>query len=230
MNAIQKWQQRARAVAATMSQDELKAKEKQLDSLLTDLDLGLYSFDAQSVQALSRSTATPRLGLYPVRATSLVAADQADELRSVAKQVQYQRLWLQRQRDQGKTTLADVPRLPEFKQLKGWIVDLATAHLYNSRGIESRATKHCTIGTNGYIKVADTMLHRVVMASWINAVNPDLLGVLDYCHVHHVNPNAKKTLAGNTLDHLALVDRADHAKLTGAQRTLTKYFDQLYQD
>lgn len=230
MSAIKQWQQRAKADAANMSQAELLAKEKQLDSLLTDMDLGLYSLGGQSIQALSRSTAKPRLGLNPVRATSLVSADQANELRSVAKRVRYQRLWLQRQRDQGKSTLADVPELPEFKQLKGWIVDLATAHLYNSRGVESMATKHCTIGTNGYIKVADTMLHRVVMASWINAVNPELLGVLDYCHVHHVDPNAKKTLAGNTLDHLALVDRSDHAKLTGAQRALTKYFDQLYKD
>lgn len=230
MNAMDRLRERAKADAANMSQAELKAKIKQLDSLFDDLNLGLYSFNGQSIQALSRSTATPRLGLCPVRATSLVSADQADELRSVAKQVQYQRLWLQRQRDQGKTTLADVPELPEFKQLKGWIVDLATAHLYNSRGIESRSTKRCTIGTNGYIKVADTVLHRVVMASWINAVNPDLLGILDYCHVHHVNPNAKKTLAGNTLDHLALIDKADHAKLTGAQRALTKYFDQLYKD
>lgn len=225
MNAIQQWQQRARVDAANMSQAELKAKEKQLDLLLTDLDLGLYSFDAQSIQDLSRSKAKPRLGLYPVRATSLVSADQANELRSVARQVRYQRQWLQ-----NHDTIVPVPELPEFKQLKGWTVDLATAHLYNSRGIESRATKRCTIGTNGYIKVADTMLHRVVMASWINAVNPDLLGVLDYCHVHHVNPKSKQTLVGNTLDHLALVDRADHAKLSSAQRTLTKYFDQLYQD
>lgn len=228
MNAIQQWQQRAKAAAANMSQDELIAKEKQLDSLLTDLDLGLYSLGGQSIQALSRSTAKPRLGLCPVRATSLVSADQANELRETAKRVQYQRLWLQRQRDQGKSTLADVPRLPEFKQLKGWIVDLATAHLYNSRGIESRATKRCTKGTHGYIKVADTVLHRVVMASWINAVDPDLLGVFKHCHVHHINPKAKATLQANTLDQLALVDRADHAKLTGAQRALTKYFDQLY--
>ena len=229
MNAIKQWQQRAKAAAANMSQDELKAKERQLDSLLDDLNLGLYSFDAQSVQALSRSTAKPRLGLYPVSATSLVSPDQANELRSTARQVQYQRLWLQRQRDQGKSTLADVPELPEFKQLKGWIVDLATAHLYNSRGIESRATKRCTIGTHGYIKVADTVLQRVVMASWINVVNPDFLPMFDEYQVHHVNPNAKKTLAGNTLDHLVLVDKADHAKLSGAQRALTKYFDQLYQ-
>lgn len=229
MNVMDRLRERAKKDAATMTRAELIAKEKQLDSLLTDMDLGLYSLNGQSIQALSRSTATPRLGLCPVRATSLVSTDQANELRSVAKQVRYQRLWLQRQRDQGKSTLADVPELPEFKQLKGWIVDLATAHLYNSRGVESRATKHCTIGTNGYIKVADTMLHRVVMASWINAVNPDLLGILDYCQVHHVDPNAKQTLQGNTLDHLALVDKADHAKLTGAQRALTKYFDQLYQ-
>lgn len=230
MNAMDRLKQRAKKDAANMTRAELIAKEKQLDRLLDDMDLGLYSLGGQSIQSLSRSTATPRLGLNPVRATSLVSADQANKLRSVAKQVQYQRLWLQRQRDQGKSTLADVPRLPEFKQLKGWIVDLATAHLYNSRGIESRATKRCTIGTNGYIKVADTVLHRVVMASWINAVNPDLLGVLDYCHVHHVNPNAKRTLHGNTLDQLALVDKADHAKLTGAQRALTQYFDQLYQN
>lgn len=230
MNAIQQWQQRAKAVAATMSQAELKAKEKQLDRLLTDMDLGLYSLGGQSIQALSRSTATPRLGLCPVRATSLVSTDQANELRETAKRVQYQRLWLQRQRDQGKSTLADVPRLPEFKQLKGWIVDLATAHLYNSRGIESRATKRCTIGTNGYIKVADTVLHRVVMASWINAVNPDLLPMFDQCQVHHIYPKAKATLQANTLDHLALVDKADHAKLSGAQRALTKYFDQLYKN
>jgi uncharacterized phage infection (PIP) family protein YhgE len=221
--------QRAKKDAANMSQAELKAKIKQLDSLLDDMDLGLYSFDAQSIQALSRSTATPRLGLNPVRATSLVNADQADELRSVAKQVRYQRLWLQRQRDQGKSTLADVPELPEFKQLKGWIVDLATAHLYNSRGIESRATKRCTKGTHGYIKVADTVLHRVVMASWINTVNPDLLPMFDQCQVHHINPQSKATLTGNTLDKLVLVDQSDHAKLSGAQRALTKYFDSLYQ-
>lgn len=229
MSVIDRLKQRARVDAATMTKAELKAKIKQLDSLLDDMDLGLCSFDAQSVQALSRSKAKPRLGLYPVRATSLVSADQANELRSVAKQVQYQRLWLQRQRDQGKSTLADVPELPEFKQLKGWIVDLATAHLYNSRCLESRATKRCTIGTNGYIKVADTVLHRVVMASWINTVKPDLLPMFDQCQVHHVNPNAKQTLQGNTLDQLALVDKADHAKLTGAQRALTKYFDSLYQ-
>lgn len=141
MNAMDRIKQRARADAANMSRAELLAKEQQLDRLIDDLDLGLYSFDAQSIQDLSRSTAKPRLGLCPVRATSLVSPDQAEELRSTARQVQYQRLWLQRQRDQGKTTLADVPHLPEFKQLKGWIVDLATAHLYNSRGIESRATK-----------------------------------------------------------------------------------------
>lgn len=229
MNAIEQWQQRARAAAANMTREELIAKEQQLDSLLTDLDLGLYSLGAQSIQDLSRSTATPRLGLNPVRATDLVSADQAEELRSTARQVQYQRLWLQRQRDQGKSTLADVPELPEFKQLKGWIVDLATAHLYNSRGIESRATKRCTLGTHGYIKVADTVLQRVVMASWINAVNPDFLPMFDEYQVHHVNPNAKKTLAGNTLDKLVLVDQSDHAKLSGAQRALTKYFDQLYQ-
>lgn len=230
MNAMDRLKQRAKKDAANMTRAELLAKEKQLDSLLTDLDLGLYSLGGQSIQALSRSTATPRLGLNPVRATSLVSPDQAEELRSTARQVQYQRLWLQRQRDQGKTTLADVPELPEFKQLKGWIVDLATAHLYNSRGVESMATKHCTIGTNGYIKVADTVLHRVVMASWINAVNPDLLPLFDQCQVHHVNPKSKRTLVGNTLDHLALVDKADHAKLSGAQRALTKYFDQLYKD
>ena len=229
MNAMDRLKQRVRADVANMSQDELKAKEKQLDLLLTDMDLGLYSFDAQSIQALSRSTATPRLGLCPVRATSLVAADQADELRSVAKQVWYQRLWLQRQRDQGKTTLADVPELPEFKHLKGWVVDLATAHLYNSRGVESKATKHCTIGTHGYVKVADTVLHRVVMASWINTVNRGLLPLFDQCQVHHLNPKSKAILAGNTLDKLVLVDQSDHAKLNGAQRALTKYFDQLYQ-
>lgn len=229
MSAIEQWQQRAKAAAANMSQAELIEKERQLDRLLTDMDLGLYSFDSQSIQALSRSNATPRLGLYPVRATSLVSADQANELRETAKRVRYQRLWLQRQRDQGKTTLADVPHLPEFKQLKGWIVDLATAHLYNSRGIESRATKRCTLGTHGYIKVADTVLQRVVMASWINAVNPELLPMFDQCQVHHVYPRAKATLAGNTLDKLVLVDQSDHAKLSGAQRALTKYFDQLYQ-
>lgn len=229
MNAMDRIKQRARADAANMSRAELLAKEQQLDRLIDDLDLGLYSFDAQSIQDLSRSTAKPRLGLCPVRATSLVSPDQAEELRSTARQVQYQRLWLQRQRDQGKTTLADVPHLPEFKQLKGWIVDLATAHLYNSRGIESRATKRCTLGTHGYIKVADTVLQRVVMASWINAVDPDLLPMFDEYQVHHVNPNAKKTLAGNTLDKLVLVDKADHAKLSGAQRALTQYFDRLYQ-
>ncbi|MEO5285022.1 hypothetical protein [Limosilactobacillus allomucosae] len=229
MNAIEQWQQRARAAAANMTREELIAKEQQLDSLLTDLDLGLYSLGAQSIQDLSRSTATPRLGLNPVRATSLVSPDQANELRAVAKRIQYQRLWLQRQRDQGKTTLADVPELPEFKQLKGWIVDLATAHLYNSRGIESRATKRCTLGTHGYIKVADTVLQRVVMASWINAVNPDLLPLFDQCQVHHIEPKAKATLKGNTLDRLVLVDRSDHLKLSGAQRALTKYFDHLYQ-
>ena len=224
MNAIQQWQQRARAVAATMSQDELKAKEKQLDSLLTDLDLGLYSFDAQSVQALSRSKAKPRLGLHPVRATSLVNADQANELRVMAKRVQYQRLWLQ-----NHDTLVAVPELPEFRSLKGWTVDLATARCYTKTGIESKATKCCTVGTHGYVKVGDTVLHRVVMASWINAVDPDLLGVFKHCQVHHVNPKAKKTIAGNTLDRLNLVERSDHLKLTGAQRTLTKYFDKLYQ-
>lgn len=220
--------ERAKKDAANMTRAELIAKEKQLDNLFDDLNLGLYSFNGQSIQALSRSTATPRLGLYPVRATSLVSADQADELREVARQVQYQRLWLQRQRDQGKTTLADVPELPEFKQLKGWIVDLATAHLYNSRCLESRVTKRCTIGTHGYIKVADTVLHRVVMASWINTVKPDLLPLFDQCQVHHINPKAKATLAGNTLDHLVLVDKADHLKLSGTQRALTKYFDRLY--
>ena len=224
MNAIQQWQQRARVDAANMSQAELKAKEKQLDSLLTDLDLGLYSLGGQSIQALSRSTATPRLGLCPVRATSLVNADQADELRETARQVQYQRLWLS-----NHDTLVAVPELPEFKSLKGWTVDLATARCYTKTGVESMATKHCTVGTHGYVKVGDTVLQRVVMASWINAVNPDLLGVFKYCHVHHINPNAKRTLHGNTLDHLALVDRADHTKLTGAQRALTQYFDSLYQ-
>lgn len=231
MSVMDRLKQRAKKDAATMTRAELKAKEQQLDLLLTDMDLGLCSFNGQSIQALSRSTATPtpRLGLNPVRATSLVNADQADELRSVARQVQYQRLWLQRQRDQGKSTLADVPELPEFKQLKGWIVDLATAHLYNSRCLESRATKRCTIGTHGYIKVADTVLHRVVMASWINAVNPDLLPMFDQCQVHHIYPKAKALLAANTLDKLVLVDQSDHAKLSSAQRALTKYFDQLYQ-
>lgn len=228
MSVMDRLRERAKKDAANMTRAELIAKEKQLDNLFDDLNLGLYSFNGQSIQALSRSTATPRLGLYPVRATSLVSADQADELREVARQVQYQRLWLQRQRDQGKTTLADVPELPEFKQLKGWIVDLATAHLYNSRCLESRATKRCTIGTHGYIKVADTVLHRVVMASWINTVKPDLLPLFDQCQVHHINPKAKATLAGNTLDHLVLVDKADHLKLSGAQRALTKYFDRLY--
>lgn len=225
VNAIQQWQQRAKAVAATMSQDELKAKEKQLDSLLTDMDLGLCGLNGQSIQALSRSTATPRLGLCPVRATSLVSADQADELRSVAKQVQYQRLWLQ-----NHDTIVAVPELPEFKSLKGWTVDLATARCYTKTGIESKATKCCTVGDHGYVKVGDTVLHRVVMASWINAVAPDLLSIFKHCQVHHIYPKAKKTLAGNTLDRLNLVERSDHAKLTGAQRTLTKYFDQLYQD
>lgn len=225
MNAVKQWQQRAKAVAATMSQDELKAKIKQLDLLLTDLDLGLYSFDAQSIQDLSRSTATPpRLGLNPVRATSLVSADQANELRETARQVQYQRQWLQ-----NHDTLVDVPELPEFKSLKGWTVDLATARCYTKTGIESKATKRCTKGTHGYIKVADTVLHRVVMASWINAVNPDLLPMFDQCQVHHINPQSKAILAGNTLDKLVLVDQSDHAKLSGAQRTLTKYFDKLYQ-
>lgn len=224
MNAMDRLKQRAKADAANMSQAELKAKIKQLDSLFDDLNLGLYSLGGQSVQDLSRSTATPRLGLNPVRATSLVNADQANELRSVAKQVQYQRLWLS-----NHDTLVPVPELPEFKQLKGWIVDLATAHLYNSRGIESRATKRCTIGTHGYIKVADTVLHRVVMASWINAVNPDLLPLFDQCQVHHIYPKSKAILAANTLDKLVLVDQSDHTKLSGAQRALTQYFDQLYQ-
>lgn len=225
MNAIQQWQQRAKAVAATMSQAELVAKEKQLDSLLTDLDLGLYSLGGQSIQALSRSTATPRLGLNPVRATSLVSADQANELRETAKRVRYQRLWLQ-----NHDTLVPVPELPEFRSLKGWTVDLATARCYTRTGIESKATKHCTVGDHGYVKVGDTVLQRVVMASWINAVNPDLLGIFRHCQVHHVNPKAKNTIQGNTLDRLALVDRSGHAKLTGAQRALTKYFDQLYKD
>lgn len=224
MNAIQQWQQRARAVAATMSQAELKAKEQQLDLLFDDLNLGLYSLGGQSIQALSRSTAKPRLGLYPVRATDLVSADQAEELRVMAKRVQYQRLWLQ-----NHDTLVPVPELPEFRSLKGWTVDLATARCYTKTGIESTATKCCTVGTHGYVRVVNTVLHRVVMASWINAVTPDLLGIFKHCHVHHVYPNAKKTIQGNTLDHLTLVDRADHLKLTGAQRTLTKYFDQLYQ-
>ena len=224
MSAIKQWQQRARADAANMTRAELIAKEKQLDSLLDDLDLGLYSLGGQSIQDLSRSTATPRLGLCPVRATSLVSADQADTLRVMAKRVQYQRLWLS-----NHDTLVPVPELPEFKQLKGWTVDLATARCYTKTGVESMATKHCTVGTHGYVKVGDTVLHRVVMASWINAVDPDLLGVFKHCHVHHVNPKDKKTIQGNTLDRLNLVEKADHLKLTGAQRTLTKYFDQLYQ-
>lgn len=226
MNAIQQWQQRARVDAANMSQAELKAKEKQLDLLLTDLDLGLYSFDAQSIQDLSRSTATPpRLGLNPVRATSLVSADQADTLRVMAKRVQYQRLWLQ-----NHDTLVPVPELPEFRSLKGWTVDLATARCYTKTGIESKATKNCTVGDHGYVKVGDTVLHRVVMASWINAVDPNLLGVFKQCQVHHINPKLKRTIQGNTLDRLNLVERSDHLKLTGAQRALTKYFDQLYKD
>jgi hypothetical protein len=216
--------QRAKAVAANMSQAELLAKEKQLDSLLTDMDLGLYSLGGQSVQALSRSTAKPRLGLNPVRATSLVSTDQADELRSVAKQVRYQRLWLS-----NHDTLVAVPELPEFRSLKGWTVDLATARCYTKTGIESRATKHCTVGTHGYVKVGDTVLHRVVMASWINAVDPDLLGIFKHCQVHHVNPKSKATIQGNTLDRLNLVEKADHLKLSSAQKTLTKYFDRLYQ-
>lgn len=224
MNAIEQWQQRARAAAANMSREELLAKEKQLDSLLTDMDLGLYSLGAQSIQALSRSTATPRLGLCPVRATDLVSADQAEELRSTARQARYQRLWLS-----NHETLVDVPNTPEFKSLKGWTVDLATARCYTKTGIESTATKCCTVGKHGYIRVVNTVLHRVVMASWINAINPDLLPLFDRCPVHHVNPLAKKTLAGNTLDHLTLVNKADHAKLNGAQRALTKYFDNLYQ-
>lgn len=225
MNAIKQWQQRAKAVAATMSQAELIAKEKQLDSLLTDLDLGLYSLGGQSIQSLSRSTATPRLGLYPVRATSLVSADQANELRETAKRVQYQRLWLS-----NHDTIVPVPELPEFKQLKGWTVDLATARCYTKTGIESKATKNCTVGDHGYVKVGDTVLHRVVMASWINAVDPNLLSIFKHCQVHHVYPLAKKTIQGNTLDRLNLVERSDHLKLTGAQRTLTKYFNKLYQN
>lgn len=226
VNAIQQWQQRAKATAANMTRAELKAKEQQLDLLFDDLNLGLYSLGGQSVQGLSRSTATPpRLGLYPVRATSLVSTDQADTLRVMAKRVQYQRLWLQ-----NHDTLVDVPELPEFRSLKGWKVDLATARCYTKTGIESTATKCCTVGDHGYVKVGDTVLHRVVMASWINAVDPDLLGVFKHCQVHHVNPKSKKTLAGNTLDHLVLVEKADHLKLSGAQRTLTKYFDQLYQN
>lgn len=224
MNAIQQWWQRAKKDAANMSQAELKAKEKQLDSLLDDMDLGLYSFDAQSVQALSRSTATPRLGLYPVRATSLVSPDQANELRSVARQARYQRLWLS-----NHDTLVDVPDRPEFKSLKGWTVDLATARCYTKTGIESTATKCCTVGKHGYVRVVNTVLHRVVMASWINAINPDLLPLFDRCPVHHVEPQSKAILAGNTLDKLVLVDQSDHLKLSGAQRALTKYFDQLYQ-
>lgn len=226
MNAIQQWQQRARAAAANMSQDELKAKEQQLDRLFDDLNLGLYSLGGQSVQDLSRSTATPpRLGLYPVRATSLVSTDQADLLRVMAKRVQYQRLWLQ-----NHDTIVDVPALPEFKSLKGWTVDLATARCYTKTGIESTSTKLCTVGTHGYIRVVNTVLQRVVMASWINAVNPDLLGVFEHCQVHHIYPKAKDTLAANTLDHLNLVEKADHLKLSGAQRALTKYFDSLYQN
>lgn len=224
MNAIQQWQQRAKAVAANMSQAELLAKEQQLDRLLDDLDLGLYSLGGQSIQSLSRSTAKPRLGLYPVRATSLVSTDQADLLRVMAKRVQYQRLWLQ-----NHDTIVDVPALPEFKSLKGWTVNLATAQCYTKTGIESTATKCCTVGTHGYIRVVNTVLHRVVMASWINAVNPDLLGVFEHCHVHHMQPKSKATIAGNQLDHLVLVEKADHLKLTGAQKTLTKYFDKLYQ-
>lgn len=84
MNAMDRIKQRARADAANMSRAELLAKEQQLDRLIDDLDLGLYSFDAQSIQDLSRSTAKPRLGLCPVRATSLVSPDQAEELRSTA--------------------------------------------------------------------------------------------------------------------------------------------------
>lgn len=224
MNAIQKWQKRAKAAAANMSQDELIEKERQLDSLLDDMDLGLYSFDAQSIQDLSRSTAKPRLGLYPVRATDLVSADQAEELRSTARQARYQRLWLS-----NHDTLVDVPDRPEFKSLKGWTVDLATARCYTKTGIESTSTKLCTVGKHGYIRVVNTVLQRVVMASWINAINPDLLPLFDQCPVHHIEPKAKATLAGNTLDKLVLVDRSDHLKLSGAQKTLTKYFDQLYQ-
>jgi hypothetical protein len=225
VNAIQKWQQRARAVAATMSQAELVAKEKQLDLLFDDLNLGLYSLGGQSVQDLSRSTATPpRLGLNPVRATSLVNADQADLLRVMAKRVQYQRLWLQ-----NHDTIVPVPELPEFRSLKGWTVNLATAQCYTKTGIESTATKCCTVGTHGYVRVVNTVLHRVVMASWVNAVNPDLLGIFRHCHVHHMQPKDKATIAGNTLDHLVLVERSDHLKLSSAQKTLTKYFDKLYQ-
>ncbi|MFR0593524.1 hypothetical protein ACLUWM_09775 [Limosilactobacillus mucosae] len=225
MNAIQKWQQRARAVAATMSQAELVAKEKQLDLLFDDLNLGLYSLGGQSVQDLSRSTATPpRLGLYPVRATSLVNADQADLLRVMAKRVQYQRQWLQ-----NHDTIVPVPELPEFRSLKGWTVNLATAQCYTKTGIESTATKCCTVGAHGYVRVVNTVLHRVVMASWINAVDPNLLGVFKQCQVHHVNPKSKATIQGNTLDRLNLVERSDHLKLSSAQKTLTKYFDRLYQ-
>lgn len=224
MNAIQKWQQRAKAVAANMSQDELLAKEKQLDLLFDDLNLGLYSLGGQSVQDLSRSTATPRLGLNPVRATDLVSADQANELRVMAKRVQYQRLWLQ-----NHDTIVPVPELPEFRSLKGWTVNLATAQCYTKTGIESTATKCCTVGAHGYVRVVNTVLHRVVMASWINAVDPNLLGVFKHCQVHHVNPKDKRTLHGNTLDRLNLVEKADHLKLSSAQKTLTKYFDQLYQ-
>lgn len=224
MNAIQQWQKRAKADAANMSQAELKAKEQQLDRLLDDMDLGLYSLGAQSIQDLSRSTAKPRLGLCPVRATSLVSADQAEELRSTARQARYQRLWLQ-----NHDTLVDVPNTPEFRSLKGWTVNLATAQCFTKTGIESTATKCRTVGNHGYIRVVNTVLQRVVMASWINAVNPDLLPLFDRCQVHHIYPNAKKTLAGNTLDHLVLVDKADHLKLSGAQRALTKYFDKLYQ-
>lgn len=225
MNAIEQWWQRAKKDAANMSQAELKAKEKQLDMLFDDLNLGLYSLGGQSVQDLSRSTATPpRLGLYPVRATSLVSADQADLLRVMAKRVQYQRLWLQ-----NHDTLVDVPALPEFKSLKGWKVDLATARCYTKTGIESTATKCCTVGTHGYVRVVNTVLHRVVIASWVNAVNPDLLGIFRHCHVHHMQPKDKATIAGNTLDHLVLVEKAEHLKLSSAQKTLTKYFDQLYQ-
>lgn len=224
MNAIEQWQQRARAAAANMTREELIAKEQQLDSLLTDLDLGLYSLGAQSIQDLSRSTATPRLGLNPVRATDLVSADQAEELRSTARQARYQRFWLS-----NHETLVDVPDRPEFKSLKGWTVDLATARCYTKTGIESTATKCCTVGKHGYIRVVNTVLQRVVMASWINAVNPDLLPLFEHCQVHHVYPKAKKILAGNTLDHLTLVDRSDHLKLSGAQRALTKYYDSLYQ-
>lgn len=225
MNAMDRLRERAKADAANMTKAELKAKIKQLDSLLTDMDLGLYSLGGQSIQALSRSTATPRLGLCPVRATSLVSADQANELRETAKRVQYQRLWLS-----NHDTLVPVPELPEFKSLKGWTVDLATARCYTKTGIESKATKCCTVGDHGYVKVGDTVLHRVVMASWINAVDPNLLGVFRHCQVHHVNPKLKRTIQGNTLDRLNLVERSDHLKLTGAQRTLTKYFDSLYQN